>query len=41
MSVTVNGITVEVSRWPNPEIAAARELLRQRAIAVGLLVPDT
>ena len=40
MSVTVNGITVEVSRWPNPEVAAVRELLRQRAIAVGLLPPD-
>ena len=41
MSVTVNGITIAVSRWPNPEVAAVRELLRQRAIAVGLLLPDT
>ena len=41
MTVTVNGITVEVSRWPSAEVAAVRELLRQRAIAVGILVPDT
>jgi peptidyl-prolyl cis-trans isomerase C len=41
MSITVNGITVEVSSWPNPEVAVVRELLRQRAIAVGLLLPDT
>jgi hypothetical protein len=41
MSITVNGVTVEVSRWPNPEVAAVRELMRQRAIAVGLLLPDT
>jgi peptidyl-prolyl cis-trans isomerase C len=41
MTVTVNGITVEMSRWPNPEIAAVRELLRQRAVAVGILTPDS
>ena len=41
MSVTVNGITVEISRWPSAEVAAVRELLRQRAIAVGVLPPDT
>jgi peptidyl-prolyl cis-trans isomerase C len=41
MSVSVNGITVEVSRWPSREVAAVRELLRQRAIAVGILTPDT
>jgi peptidyl-prolyl cis-trans isomerase C len=39
MTVTVNGITVEVSRWPSAEVAAVRELLRQRAIAVGILLP--
>src|SRR6516165_5782048 len=33
MSITVNGVTVGVSRWPNPEVAAVRELLRQRAVA--------
>lgn len=41
MTVTVNSIPVEFSRWPSPEVAAVRELLRQRAIAVGLLLPDT
>ena len=41
MTVTVNGITVEVSRWPSAEVAAARELLRQRAITVGILPRDT
>ncbi len=41
MTVTVNDIAVETSRWPNPEIAAVRELLRQRAITVGILPPDT
>jgi peptidyl-prolyl cis-trans isomerase C len=41
MTVTVNGITVEVTRWPSPEVAAVRELLRQRAVAVGVLLPDT
>jgi peptidyl-prolyl cis-trans isomerase C len=40
MSITVNGIAVEVSRWPSPEVATVRELLRQRTIAVGLLAPD-
>jgi peptidyl-prolyl cis-trans isomerase C len=40
MTVTVNGIAVEVSRWPSPEVAAVRELLRQRAITVGILPPD-
>ncbi len=40
MTVTVNGIAVETSRWPNPEIGAVRELLRQRAIAVGILPAD-
>ncbi len=40
MSVTVNGIAVEVARWPSPEVAAVRELLRQRAMAVGVLPPE-
>lgn len=37
MSVTVNGVAVDAARWPNPEVAAVRELLRQRAAALGLL----
>jgi len=40
MTITVNGIAVEVSPWPTPEVAAVRELLRQRAIAIGILPPD-
>jgi len=40
MTVTVNGVEVEVSRWPSREVAAVRELLRQRAIAVGMLSPE-
>src|SRR6516164_290279 len=41
MTVSVNGIAVEVSRWPNPGVATVRELLRQRATAVGMLASDT
>jgi peptidyl-prolyl cis-trans isomerase C len=41
MTVTVNGIAVETSRWPSPEVAAVRELLRQRSVAIGILSPDT
>ena len=40
MSVTVNGVAVDAGRWPSPEVAAVRELLRQRAVARGLLVAD-
>jgi peptidyl-prolyl cis-trans isomerase C len=40
VTVTVNGITVEVARWPSPEVAVVRELLRQRAVALGFLAPD-
>ena len=37
MTITVNGIAVEIARWPSPEVAVVRELLRQRAIALGHL----
>lgn len=37
MTVSVNGIDVPVARDGSSELAAARELLRQRAIAVDLL----
>ncbi len=37
MNISVNGITIDVGRWPNPEVAAVRELLRQRAVACGFL----
>ena len=40
MTVTVNGIAVEVARWPSPTVAAVRELLRQRAVALGFLAPE-
>lgn len=35
----VNNIEVDASPWPTPELAAVHELLRQRACALGLLVP--
>jgi peptidyl-prolyl cis-trans isomerase C len=40
VTVTVNGIALEVARWPSPEVAAVRELLRQRAVALGFLAPE-
>lgn len=40
MSVTVNGVTVDLGKWPNPEVATIRELLRQRALALGLLTHE-
>ncbi len=40
MTISVNGIAVDVERWPSAELAAVRELLRQRAIARGFLSTD-
>ena len=40
MTVTVNGIAVEVAQWPSPTVAAVRELLRQRAVALGFLAQE-
>jgi peptidyl-prolyl cis-trans isomerase C len=40
MNITVNGIAVDAGLWPNPELAAVRELLRQRAVELGLLEPS-
>ncbi|MGH7247895.1 MAG: peptidylprolyl isomerase [Pseudomonadota bacterium] len=37
MSVSINGVAVDVGGWPNPEVAAVRELLRQRAITRGFI----
>ena len=37
MSVTVNGVEVTARPEATDELTAARELLRQRAIVVGLL----
>jgi peptidyl-prolyl cis-trans isomerase C len=40
MSVSINGILVDVGRWPSAEVAAVRELLRQRTVARGFLAAD-
>jgi peptidyl-prolyl cis-trans isomerase C len=40
VTVTVNGIAVEAARWSSPKVAAVRELLRQRAVALGVLAPE-
>lgn len=37
MTITVNGVAVEAGKWPTPEVAAVRELLRQQAMARGFL----
>jgi peptidyl-prolyl cis-trans isomerase C len=36
-AISVNGVVIDVARDTPPELAAVRELLRQRAIAIGLL----
>jgi len=36
MGVTVNGVAVDTASFPSAEAAAAHELLRQRAFALGL-----
>lgn len=38
--ITVNDIAVETAEATSPQLAAVRELLRQRAVALALLVPD-
>ncbi len=40
MTMSVNGVAVDVGRWPSPEVGAVRELLRQRAVARGFLSAD-
>jgi peptidyl-prolyl cis-trans isomerase C len=40
MSVSVNGVSVDLGRWPSAELAAVRELLRQRAVTRGFLSAD-
>lgn len=39
-AVTVNGVTASIEGFPSPEAAAARELMRQRAVAEGLVGPE-
>jgi peptidyl-prolyl cis-trans isomerase C len=41
MNVTVNGTAVDEGSWPSPELAAVRELLRQRAVTRELLSSET
>lgn len=38
--IRVNGIAVDPAQAPSPELAALRELLRQRAVELGLLAPE-
>ncbi|WP_407147123.1 peptidylprolyl isomerase [Bradyrhizobium sp. ORS 86] len=40
MTVSVNGVAVRVDEATSAEFAAARELLRQRAVSIGLLATD-
>ncbi|MGH3267129.1 MAG: peptidylprolyl isomerase [Trebonia sp.] len=40
MSVSVNGVAVATEAWPSAELAAVHELLRQRAVATGVLATD-
>ena len=38
--VSINGVVIDAAEFPTPHAAAARELLRQRAVATGLLADD-
>jgi peptidyl-prolyl cis-trans isomerase C len=40
MTITVNGVAVDAAGQASPQAAAARELLRQRAVAAGLAAPE-
>ncbi|WHZ11296.1 MAG: Peptidyl-prolyl cis-trans isomerase PpiD [Burkholderiaceae bacterium] len=40
MNVTINGTEVDTAAWPTPQLAAAHELLRQRACELGLVADD-
>jgi peptidyl-prolyl cis-trans isomerase C len=39
-TATINDAPVEAGAWPSLEVAAVRELLRQRAVERGFLPPD-
>jgi peptidyl-prolyl cis-trans isomerase C len=39
-AVTVNGVTVDVTAFPTAEAAVGHELLRQRAVQLGLVAAD-
>lgn len=38
--ISINGVAVDPAPWATPELAAVRELLRQRAVALGLLAQN-
>jgi peptidyl-prolyl cis-trans isomerase C len=38
--VSINGVVVDAAEFPTPQAAAARELLRQRAVATGLVANE-
>jgi len=38
--ISINGVVVDIAEFPTPQAAAARELLRQRAVATGLVAAD-
>jgi len=40
MNITVNDIAIDADEWPSQQLAAVRELLRQRAAVLGLLQAD-
>lgn len=40
MTATINDIPIETGTWPSLEVAAIRELLRQRAVERGFLSPE-
>jgi len=40
MNITVNDIAIDADEWPSQQLAAVRELLRQRAVVLGLLQAD-
>lgn len=40
MTVEVNGVAIDTDDWPSAELAAVHELLRQRAVTLGLLAPN-
>jgi peptidyl-prolyl cis-trans isomerase C len=40
MTASVNDVRVEIGTWPNLEVAAVQELLRQRAVELDLLRAD-
>ena len=41
MTVRINGAAVDTAASASPDLAAVRELLRQRGLAVGLLAAES